>query len=726
MAVERPTFHEAWYRVEGLRPQLLKNVRVHRQHFRGELSYVLEDASSNKFSNLSSEAYAFLGLLDGRRTVAEAWQLCNQQQGDSAPTQGEVIGLLGQLYCANLLYAEVAPDIESLFQRHRKRLKGQALGFASNLLFPRIPLLDPDAFLNRWVGLVGKFFTVYGLVAWLVLLAAGLYFVIEHLDQLVNSSSNVLAPGNLVLLYVTFTVVKAGHEFGHAFACKHFGRSDRDGGQVHVMGVMFLVFMPMPYVDASSAWAFRNKWHRALVGAAGLVFELAAASVAAIVWANTSIGPLHSIAYNVIFVASVSTLIFNGNPLLRYDAYYILSDLIEIPNLAQQARSYLYFCVRKYCWRVRGVQDPSRTPSERRWFIFYGTASTVYRFYICFWILLYLSDRLPDELFFLVPIMGLSAIVGWVFVPAVKFVRYLAFHHELNRTRRRAVWTTMSALGVVIFVLGVLPMPDRCRIEGIVEPVRLAQVHAESDGFVERFLPSGRTVTTGDSLVVAVNPDLQAERKSLLAELRSLQAERRLAEGEETAKAQIIDEKMGAVREKLSRVESQLASLELKPPFDGTWISPDIERIQGMYLKRGEKLGLVAALQDVRVRATAEQELAAPIQGAYKQLEMRVKGRPDLFVRGTIEKISPAGLEELPYDSMSDKAGGSMPTKPQDGRGVKTAEKFFEIWIKPDPEGERLLFMGQRVIARVEMPARSLTAQWWRSLSQLLQRRFHV
>jgi len=118
------------------------------------------------------------------------------------------------------------------------------------------------------------------------------------------------------------------------------------------MGVMFLVFFPLPYVDASTAWAFRSKWHRAITGMAGVMAELAVASVAAIIWAQTSTGTLHIIAYNVIFVASVSTVLFNGNPLLRFDAYYVLSDLIEIPNLAQRSKNYLYYLVKRYNWGV--------------------------------------------------------------------------------------------------------------------------------------------------------------------------------------------------------------------------------------------------------------------------------------------------------------------------------------------------------------------------------------
>jgi putative peptide zinc metalloprotease protein len=342
-------------------------------------------------------------------------------------------------------------------------------------------------------------------------------------------------------------VIKTLHEFGHAFACKRFGILNGSGGQVHVMGVMFLVFIPLPYVDASSAWAFRKKWHRAVVGMSGVMVELAGAAIAAIIWAKTSTGTLHVIAYNVIFVASVSTLLFNGNPLLRFDAYYVLSDLIEIPNLSQRSRNYIYYVVKKYCWKLRNLQNPAHNIGERIWFVFYGIASMAYRVFICVRILLFLNDRLPEELFILVPFFAASAVIAWVLVPFGKFVRYLITGGELVRNRGRAIGSTLGGLALIVAFTGILRVPDYCRAEGIVEPVRLAVVHAETDGFITGFLPSDHLVRPArETLIEAVNPELEAEKKRLLAELRALEAKQRIAELQEIATVQIRSEQIAA------------------------------------------------------------------------------------------------------------------------------------------------------------------------------------
>ena len=725
MAVERPTFHESWYRVADLRPRLLSSVKVYRQHFRGQMWYVLENPSNNSFSRISSDAYNFIGMLDGKRTVAQVWEICNDKFGDRAPTQPEVIQLLGHLYCSNLLYAELAPDSESLFNRYHTRVKRQIQGFISNLLFIRLPLFDPDHILNRWVTLFGLFFSWPGFLLWLGMILTGLYFVIGNFSELAVQSRNILNPENLIFMYLSVVIIKIFHEFGHAFACKKFGRLNGSGGQVHIMGIMFLIFVPLPFVDASSAWAFRKKWHRAIVGMSGVMVELFCAAIAALIWVNTSNGTLHIIAYNIMFVASVSTLLFNANPLLRFDAYYVLSDIIEIPNLGQRSRNYIYYLVKKYIWNVKSSLNPANSFGEIIWFIFYGLASTVYRVFICIRILLFLNDRLPQQLQILVPFFAGSAILTWLIMPFLKFIRYLATSMELFKNRFRAVTSTIATLVLLITLIGIVKMPEHFRMEGIVEPVNLAVIYAESDGFITDFILSGKEVSADrDELVKTENPKLESEMKSFLAQLRSYEVKKQLEETRDKAAAQILGKQIETLKEKIAKVESDLAALNIKTSMTGTWISPDIEKSKGIYLKRGQQVGLVADMNDLRIRATARQELAELLfDQEVKKVEVKVKRRPKVQLEGQIEQIFPAGQEVLPSQALGYAVGGSMPTEVDDPQGVATPENFFEVRIKPNKDSHNL-FSGQRVIVRIEMPAKPLLFQWWHSATQLFQRRF--
>ncbi len=728
MAIERPTFSESWYRITGLKPRLRTTVQVYRQHFRGQMWHVLQDPTSNQFSRLNEPAYQFIAMLDGRRTVGEVWRTCVEKLGDSAPTQGEAIQLLGQLYTSNLLSAELPPDAEGLLRRYRKRRFREIQGYVTNLLFIRIPLIDPDHFLDRWIGVFGRIFTKIGLALWMVLIGVGLYFLAGQAGELVNRASNVFDPANLPFLYVGMVMAKVFHEFGHAFACKWFGQR-AGGGEVHVMGVMFLVFMPLPYVDASSAWAFRSRWHRVVVGAAGMFVEFAVAAVAAIIWANTRSGTaVHAICYNIMFIAGVSSLLFNGNPLLRYDAYYILSDLLEIPNLAQRSKQYLYYIVKRYVWSVRRAISPAHTPGERWWFVFYGIASTVYRIFIFAMILLFLTDRLPKSLAIVAVAFGLVAAFTWLCVPVGKFIRYLATNNELSRVRPRAVASTLIFLLAVFICIGLINFPDRYRGEGIGEPINLSIIHAEVDGFVVAFLPSGKRVgPSGPVLLQCENPALQAQHEQLLAERSRLRIRLRIARTQEPAAAQILTEQIAALDEQVRRAEDQLASLTIHAPLAGTWISPDIDRLRGGYVHRGDTIGLVAGLEDVLIRVVVDQQSAAILVAeARRQVEIRVKGRPDMKCSGRILRILPAGSKQLPSAALGYAAGGAMQTAMDDPQGTKSAERFFEIHIAPDKTANFKLMSGQRVVVRFETPPKPLLLQWWRSLLQVIQRRFNI
>ncbi len=690
--------------------------------------HVLQDPASNQFFRLNEPAYQFIAMLDGRRTVGEVWRICTEKLGDSAPTQGEAIQLLGQLYTSNLLAAELPPDAEGLLRRYRKRRFREIQGYVMNLLFIRIPLIDPDRFLDRWISVFGRIFTKFGLALWVVLIGAGLYFLAGRAGELVDRASNVFDPANLPFLYVGMVMAKVFHEFGHAFACKWFGRR-AGGGEVHVMGVMFLDVMPLPYVDASSAWAFRSRWHRVVVGAAGMFVELAIAAIAAIIWAKTRQGiALHAICYNIMFIAGVSSVLFNGNPLLRYDAYYILSDLLEIPNLSQRSKEYIYYLVKRYVWSVRHARNPAHTPGERWWFVFYGIASTLYRIFIFAMILLFLTDRLPESMAIVAVAFGLVAAFTWLCVPAGKFIRYLATNNELARVRPRAVASTLIFLLAVFIGIGLINFPDRYRGEGIGEPINLAVIHAEADGFVVAFLPSGKRVgPTGPFLLQCENPELQAQHEQLLAERRRLQTRLRIARTQEPAAAQILTEQIAALDEQVRRAEDQLASLTIHAPLDGTWISPDIDQFRGGYVHRGDKIGLVAGLEDVLIRVVVDQQSAAILVAeARRQVEICVKGRPDIKGSGRILRILPAGSKQLPSAALGYAAGGAMQTAMDDPKGTKSAERFFEIHVVPDKTADFKLLSGQRVVVRFETPPKPLLVQWWRSLLQVIQRRFRI
>ncbi len=346
-------YSPSWYRVAGLKPRLRGHVQIHRHHYRGELWYVLEDHLSGRFQRFSPAAYQLIGSMDGQRTVQEIWQLACAALEAGAPSQEEVIRILSQLHATDALQADVVPDTAELLKRFEKQRHKSLKQNLRSPLFIRFPLLDPERFLDRFQFLARPAFTVWGLAVWLIVVGAGVLLAGIHWSALtLNITDRILSPGNLAVMWLTFPLLKVFHEFAHAFAVKI------KGGEVHEMGVMLLVFTPIPYVDASSASGFRAKRDRILVSAAGMAVEVFVGALALMAWISMEPGPARSLAYNVIFIAGISSLFFNGNPLLRYDAYYILADALEIPNLASRGSRYVFYLIQRYLLGLEKADPP--------------------------------------------------------------------------------------------------------------------------------------------------------------------------------------------------------------------------------------------------------------------------------------------------------------------------------------------------------------------------------
>jgi len=729
MPIDRPTFDESWYRVAAMRPRVRTTLRTYRQHYRGETYHVLEDPGTNDYYRINEHTYKFVGLLDGQRTIADAWAIANETMGDMAPTQREVIQVLANLYMMNLLEAEIAPDVAGMFDRFRKRKSQELRGQIMNVLFLRIPLINPNRFLDKFVGVVGHVFSSWGLLIWFSVLAFAIARLFGRGNDLMSNTMGALELDNLPLLGIAFAVMKLLHEFGHAFACKKFGRDAGTSGQVHTMGVMFLVLAPFPYVDASSAWGLRNKWHRAWVGAAGMYVELFCAAIAAIIWSYSTPGTVvNSVCYNVMFISSIATILFNANPLIRFDGYYILSDLLEMPNLYASAQNYLKRLFKKYAFGIKRVHNPAHNWREAAWLFSYGIAALMYRFLIITGISMFVAELLG----IVGVILAVITMTGFFFTPIFKFMHYLLVGPELMRHRLRAIGFTSACIAAVLAATVFFDVPDRARAQGVTEPIAYRVIRAETSGFITDVLPTGRTVTANDAPVVTCeNQDLVYMRDSQVARLKEMKVRERLARTTEPALAQALQRQIEAMEEQIADITRRIDALTLRPPLDGTWLSPNVEQFVGRYVHRGEPLGMVADLRGIRIRVVADQYLGPRLREELPDkatVELRVKGRAELFLTGTVERILPAASQKLLTPALGYTGGGSIPTDPSDPEGRLAMEPFFELWVTPDDPAaaHAMLMPGQIVIARFDTEPKPLLMQWVRRARQILQERFQI
>jgi putative peptide zinc metalloprotease protein len=725
----RPTFSESWYRVANLRAKLRSSAQITRQFYRGERWYVVRDPAGNQFHRLSDAAYRFVGLLDGSRTVAEAWDLAGGQLADDAPTQPEVIQILSHLYSANLIDSDVTPDSAVLLRRHKKLQQRKMKGRLMNVLFPRIPLWDPDRFLKLWMPLVRVMFSKFGAVFWLAVILGALAMLAPEWDRIKTATQFSIAPGNWLWLWGVFVFVKLIHELGHAFACRRFG------GECHELGIMFLVLIPTPYVDASTAWAFPNKWHRMFVGAAGMIVELFFAALCVFVWLYVNPNSLASqLAFNAMLVAGVSTVIFNANPLLRYDGYYILSDYLEIPNLRQKSAEYTLGLIKRHLFRVKAHQ-PLPPVLQRFWLFTYCVTSSVYRVFVGFAIILLVTYQLPEQLKIIGVLMGLGAVTTFLLVPVFKTFKYLTIEPELHRKRGRATAITLAFATAVVVLVGMVPFWVNIDAVAVVEPSSGMKKHLFSleDGFVKEIrAQDGQLVRKGDVILVCRNEALEKDIRQAQADLGRIDAEIRRSAAVDRAARGYHEESRKAIQKRLALLRKRHASLTVRAPIDGELVSPQLRDLHGRFIPRNEELAIVQRIEDLDARVVLRQEDVEPVieqagkamtgpEGREKRrVEVRMASDVDTFLPAESVRLVPQAPEYLPSAAPTQAGGGEIATDPRDPSGTKPTERQFEVVVTVANADGRYR-PGQQAYVRFRLDKRPLIWQWGRRFWQLIQ-----
>ncbi len=712
----RSLYSPSWYRVADLKPRLRSHVEIHRHKYRGELWYILQDHATGRFQRFTPAAYLLIGLMDGQHTIQEVWEKARSGLGEDAPTQEEMIRLLSQLHAVDVMQCDVPPDTAELLKRFEKRQSRIWLQNVRNPMAMRFSLFDPERFLRRWRFLAAPFFGWFGALLWLAVVGTGVFYAGAYWSELTeNVTDRVLAPENLVLLWLIFPVVKAFHEFGHAFAVKVLG------GEVHEMGIMLLVLTPTPYLDASASSAFRSKWERMLVGAAGMAVELFIAAIALFLWIDAQPGPMRAVLYNIIFIASVSSVLFNGNPLLRYDAYYMLVDLLEIPNLGPRGLRYIGYLMQRHLFGLRDVEPPLSAPGERTWFILYSIASYAYRVFIYFSIVFFIAGK-----FFIAGVMLAGwAVITMFILPAGKSLKFLFSSPKLHKNRTRALLATALSLLAIVALLAFVPVPLSTRAEGVIWIPEQSYVRAGTDGFIESLKAApGSRVKPGDQLIQCYDPFLPSQIRVEESQLRELQVQYDTQILSDRVKAEITKEEMKNVLGQLARSRERFAELNISSLASGTFLSPMAQDLPGRFVKRGELLGYVLDRATITARVVVAQEDVDFVRKKTRGVKIRLPEKMEEAVPVAVKREVPAATDQLPSRTLSQQGGGQIPIDPRDNQGIKAFQTVFMFDIEL-PE-ERLYPVGGRVYVRFDHGWEPMIWRWYRNARQLFLKRFNV
>ena len=665
-----------WYRVADLKPALRGHVKIHRHHYRGKRWYVLQDPSSGRFHRFGREGYFFIGLMNGQYTMQALWEQACQRQSEHPPSQDELIQLLSQLHQFDVLRTELPVDIAEMVERDERQQSQQRKARWRSPMALRFPLIDPDRFLDWSLPLIRPFFNKTFLYIWLLIVMAACLFAAMNWSLLTeNLTDRVLSTENMLLLWFVYPIVKGLHELGHAYAIKV------RGGEVHEMGIMLLVLMPVPYVDASASSAFRRKSHRILVSGAGMGVELFLASLAMLLWVSVEPGLVRAVAFNVMLIAGVSTLLLNGNPLLRFDGYYLLSDWIEIPNLAARSNRYWGYLSQRYLLKIDQVMAPQGSSTEIRWLFFYAPLAFIYRIFISITIALFVAS----QFFVLGVVMAIWALMNSLLMPLFKLLKQVVSHP----TRRdRGMTITGGIFVFLLLFIFVIPLPSSTLTQGVVWVPEDSRVYSSIDGFVSEVLvQSGDTVTKGQPLIRLESLELEKEVDILKARLTEYRARYQAGLREDRAQALVLNEEIALLEAELSRASERQSSLLIKSPDEGRFLLSVAGYLPGRFLTRGQEVAYVLGEKNTNVRVVVHQDDIDKVRLHTNSLSARMSENQGQLLEASLKQEVPAASQELPGPALSLDGGGEFALDPLMNKDnnrkdvVRVIEKLFQFDI---------------------------------------------
>jgi putative peptide zinc metalloprotease protein len=724
-----------WYRAARLCPRLRAQVLVQRQQWRGQRWYLLSDTASGRQHRINEAAYQFIGRCDGQRTVHAVWNALLEAQTDAptdaqrtdatsdthsgvaftAPSQDEVLQLLGQLNELELLHSDSVANHQALSRRGAQRQRARRRSMLNPFSF-RLPLGDPQAWLTKLDPLSRGLFQPLTGWLWLLLMAGVLLWVGSEWPALrAQAAQPQWGASGLWLAVLIYPLMKALHELAHGMAVRRWG------GEVHEAGIGLLFLVPAPYVDASAASAFVRRSQRAMVGAAGIVVELSLAAMAFCVWLATQPGAVHSAAWGVMVVGAGSTLLFNGNPLLRFDAYFVLCDVLDLPNLAARSNAWWAHHLGRLLLGSRS-DLPMHARSERKWLWLYAPASLAYRLLLSLGLVLWLGGQwwllgLAAALFMVVTVV-LKPLAGW----AQQAMNAAQPGAELARLRLRLA----LCAGAVVVAVFVVPLPLSTVAPAVVWLPENAQVRPEVDGFIAELpLADGAPVRPGDLLVRLHNPELLSQFEQLSSRLEGLQAEQFQQLLRDPNAAQNLGADIERLQAQVQRLQERIAQLQVRATAVGTLSMPRQGDLLGQFLKQGSTVAYVLAPDDLRVRAAVSEADAHLVRSRWLGATVRLADQPNQVLQGTRRADMPSSTRLLPSAALGDVGGGPYTTDPSEKDGRHSLAPVFLVDV--NLQGRAALGLqrvGGRAWVRIDHGQEPLAAQAYRRASQLFLQHF--
>jgi putative peptide zinc metalloprotease protein len=723
-------------RRKKVRIRIRPDLAIAPQKYEGRTYYVVKDPVSLRYYRFKEQEHFLINLMDGEHTLDDAQKEYEKRFRPERLTLEDLEGFAQQLLTAGLAQNESPQAGKQLFDRRKKRRRSEWMQALTNILYIKIPVYDPDRLLSKMLPWMRWVFTTWFLLLSVGVMLAAVLLVATHFEafrEKLPSYHEFFSFKQVVYLWAALGIVKVIHEFGHGLSCKAFG------GEVHEMGALFLVFSPCLYCNVSDAWTLPSKWKRIIISAAGIYVELIIAAIATFVWWNTPSHPfINNLSLSLMVVCSVSTVVFNANPLMRYDGYYVLADWLEIPNLRDRSNRFLQRIVMEHCLGIEVQPEQYMALWRRVLFLIYAIVSYIYRWVVTFSILYFMSMFLkPYKLGVISGMLACAAagsLAGW---PLYRLGKNIHKRGRLPDMKPVRVTLSSMALAAGILFIFLVPLPvSRVRQQALVQvqPLAIQKAVVPTNCILEHL-----RVRDGQSV----------EQDQLLAEFRSLEWENQLEEARAQRdinekqyralsslllQANLEPDKREQMRVKVAEaqgefrkyadlaitLENQMKELELKAPVAGVVMScPHIDDVGKLY----EKGTVFCSVGDpTRLFVTMPVEPAdynllkrdlAKAQSKGQEalpVTVRVQGRADLTWSGKISQLPESEAKEIPVQ-LTNKAGGQIAVKPTskpDHYLPQSQQYLIGIDIvNPD----RSICPG--TMAQVKVHCQWRTSAWW-------------
>jgi putative peptide zinc metalloprotease protein len=715
------------------RPDLV----IVRRDSQSEARWTVKDPVTQRFFELGAYERFVLEQLDCPMTPDDLEARFARQFAPHRLSRQQMLEFIGRLWQQGLLVS-LSPGAGGHLAGRRQLLDSPPLfQRLSQILVIRTRGVDPDRFLSWLHGWLGWIYSTPVLILALGLIVSAVLAVAMEFDAVLRAMpdfQSFLNVKSAVTGAIVFGLIKVLHELGHGLTCKHFG------GECHELGLMWLVVTPAMYCNVSDAWLLSNRWHRAAIGAAGIIVELVLAAVCTFLWWFSEPGAFHDVCFWVMTIGSLNTLLVNGNPLLRYDGYYVLADLLNISNFRTRAQKEVGATLSKWVFGVRQPRSRSRI-GERLILLSYGVASWVYQWVVLIGILWFL--------YHLARPVGLDPVIVGLGLVLVG-LRLMTLCLQVGR--QVAAWWKGGQMRAIRFSVGVAvvavigglamswPLPFTVQGPGLIEHADAQPIFATTPGALESAAAPG-AVRAGETLVVLKNPEVEmeilrlrgaVERQTQVVEnlSRRVVSESYLAAQLAVARTALTDQ-----QERLHSREREAQHLTLKAPIDGYWwpaltdsisslqkertlrsVAMTDSRVVGTWIPAGTTLAVIAPTDEAEVRVLVEQS-DVPFVRPQQVVRVKLAQASGRVLSGKVVEVAQRNLESAPVELVKRQELAAK----ADHQALTTRDVVYEVRVRLDGDSSQLV-AGGSVEAKIEVGTMSL----WQRLVRFLQLTFRI